>query len=226
MTYSRRKIFQLMAAAGIGSQWTSAAADRAKQKMIVRSPNPVDFEMSLDGFDQWITPLERFFVRCHHYTPTVNLREWKLSIAGEVNSPVTMTMEDIKRLPRVELVSVLECAGNGRALYEPPVPGAQWVYGAVGNGKWAGVRLADVLAKAGVKSSASQVLLDGADVPVGTMPEFMRTVPIKKALHPDTMLAYEMNGEPLPVMHGFPLRLVGAGLGRRQLGPSGSPPSK
>jgi DMSO/TMAO reductase YedYZ molybdopterin-dependent catalytic subunit len=213
MTYSRRHLFQLMAAAGIGSQWTSTAADRTKQNMIVRSPNPLDLEMTLDGFNQWITPVERFFVRSHHYTPTVNLQEWRLSIAGEVNSPQTLTMDDIKRLPRVELVSVLECAGNGRALYEPPVPGAQWVYGAVGNGRWAGVRLADVLAKAGVKSSASQILLDGADVPMGTMPEFLRTVPLKKALDRDTLLAYEMNGEPLSMVHGFPLRLVVPGWG-------------
>lgn len=176
--------------------------------MIVRSARPEDLEMTLDGFSSWITPIERFFVRSHHYTPRVDLASWRLTVDGEVNKPITLTMEDLKRYPRVEVVSVLECAGNGRGLYEPPVIGLQWEYGAAGNGRWAGVRLADVLREAGVKSSAVEVLFDGADVPVGTMPEFQRTVPIRKALHPDTLLAYEMNGETLPVSHGFPLRLV------------------
>jgi DMSO/TMAO reductase YedYZ molybdopterin-dependent catalytic subunit len=108
-------------------------------------------------------------------------------------------------------VGVLECAGNGRGLYEPSVIGLQWEYGAVGNGRWAGVRLADVLKRAGLKASGREVLFDGADVPVGTMPEFQRTIPVPKALDPDTLLAYEMNGAALPASHGYPLRLVAPG---------------
>ena len=209
MINSRRQFFQTLAGAAIlSSSHTMAAAEHAKRNMIVRSARPEDFEMPLDGFSDWITPIERFYVRSHHYNPTVSLDEWKLTIGGEVEKPLTLNMADLKKLPRVELVAVMECAGNGRSLYEPPVPGVQWVYGSVGNGRWAGVRLADVLAKAGVKPSALHLLMDGADVPVGTQPDFQRTIPVKKALHRDTILAYEMNGEPLPVSHGFPLRMI------------------
>ncbi len=200
---SRRRLFHLLAASG-----ALFAADRPKRNMIVRSQRPEDFEMPMDGFTDWITPTDRFFVRSHHYSPSVTLADWKLQVDGEVERPVTLTFEELKKLPRAEVVSVLECAGNGRGLYDPPVIGTQWEYGAVGNGRWMGVRLADVLKRAGVKSSSREVLFDGADIPVGSMPEFQRTVPLTKALDPNTLLAYEMNGEALPVSHGFPLRLV------------------
>ena len=164
--------------------------------------------MPLDGFSEFITPIDRFFVRCHTYTPKVEIAVWKLKIDGLVDNPVTLTLEDLKKLPRVELVGVLECAGSGRSFYRPTVAGTQWTYGGVGNGRWAGVRLRDVLQKAGVKSSAKNILCDGADVPLGKMPDFQRTIEIEKALHPDTLLAYEMNGQTLPVEHGFPLRVI------------------
>ena len=128
-----------------------------------------------------------------------------------MTTPIALTMEDLKKLPSVELVSVLECAGNGRTFYEPSVPGLQWANGAVGNGRWRGVRLADVLRRAGIRDSAHEILFDGADVPLRTMPDFQRSIPVKKALAGNTLLAYEMNGEPLPVKHGFPLRVVVSG---------------
>jgi DMSO/TMAO reductase YedYZ molybdopterin-dependent catalytic subunit len=102
----------------------------------------------------------------------------------------------------------VECAGNGRSFYQPRVAGTQWAFGSVGNGRWAGVRFHDVLEKAGLKDSAQQILFDGADVSLGKMPDFQRTIPVKKALHPDTLLAYEMNGQSLPIEHGFPLRVI------------------
>jgi DMSO/TMAO reductase YedYZ molybdopterin-dependent catalytic subunit len=137
------------------------AAEQANQaRMIVRSARPEDFEMPLDGFGDWITPIERFFVRSHTYTPKVNVSEWSLKIDGQVETPLTLTIEDLKKLPRVELVGVLECAGNGRSFYQPRVAGAQWTYGAVGNGRWAGVHLRDVLQKAGIKGSAQEVVFD------------------------------------------------------------------
>lgn len=210
MTITRRKLFASAATAVLSGML--GAADRADQsRMIVRSPRPEDLEMPLDGFQDWITPIDRFFVRCHTYTPTVNLAEWTLKIDGKVDRPTTMNMADLKKLPRVELVSVLECAGNGRSFYEPRVAGTQWAFGSVGNGRWTGVRLRDVLQKAGIQSSAREILLDGADVPLGKMPDFQRSVTTAKALHPDTLLAYEMNGQTLPVEHGFPLRVVAPG---------------
>ncbi len=179
-----------------------------KSGMIVRAARPEDLEMPLEFFDNYLTPAEHFFVRTHTYAPNVDAAEWRLSIGGLVNQPVTLSLADVKQLPRVDLVGVIECAGNGRGLYRPPVPGLQWKYGAVANAKWTGVRLADVLKKAGVKNQATDVAFDGADVPLGTMPDFQRSILLKKALDPNTLLAFEMNGETLPAQHGFPLRLV------------------
>jgi hypothetical protein len=103
---------------------------------------------------------------------------------------------------------VLECAGNGRSFFDPPVAGLQWSNGAAGNGRWRGVPLADVLRRAGVKAGAVDILFDGADVPIGTMEDFQRSISLKKALDPSTILAFDMNGETLPVKHGYPLRAV------------------
>ena len=208
MILNRRKLF-LAAAAGAFPRLASAADF---SKLIARSSRPADLEMPLDGFHEWITPVDRFFVRCHTYFPErASLGEWRLNVDGVVSRPLTLTMDDLKTLPRVELVGVLECAGNGRSFYQPRVAGTQWAFGSVGNGRWAGVRFRDVLAKAGLKESAKHILLDGSDSPLGKMPKFQRTVTVQKALDPDTLLAYEMNGQPLPDEHGFPLRLIASG---------------
>ena len=95
--------------------------DRPKLDMFVRAVRPEDLEMPLSGFSDYITPIEHFFVRTHVYAPKVNLDSWRLKVDGEVAAPITLTMEDLRKLPPVELVSVVECAGNGRAFYEPPV---------------------------------------------------------------------------------------------------------
>jgi DMSO/TMAO reductase YedYZ molybdopterin-dependent catalytic subunit len=205
MNLPRRHFF--LAAAGV----LLSAGDRPKRDILVRSTRPEDLEMSLDGFSDYITPIEHFFVRTHVYVPSVNLGDWRLKVEGEVATPVTFTMEDLRKLPAVELVSVTECAGNGRGFYEPSVPGLQWANGAVGNGRWRGVRMADVLKQAGIKDSAKEILFDGADVPLRTMPDFQRSIPVTKALDSHTLLAYEMNGETLPAKHGFPLRVVAPG---------------
>ena len=176
--------------------------------MIVRSLRPEDLEMPLSGFKDYLTPAKHFFVRSHHYVPKVELAAWRCKVDGMVERETTFSLDDMKKLPRAELVSVLECAGNGRGLFEPSVTGLQWETGAVGNARWTGVRLADVLRKAGVKNGAKEVWFDGADVPIGTMPEFQRTITLKKALDPNTLLAFEMNGETLPIQHGFPVRLI------------------
>jgi sulfite oxidase len=191
--------------AGLGASLLWGAP---KTGMRVLSSRPEGLEMPMEGFANWITPVEKFFVRSHHYTPDVKLRDWKLSVVGKVSTPLVWTLDELKKLPRVELVSVLECAGNGRSLHEPSMPGLQWKYGAVGNARWAGVRLADVLRKAGLQPGSVEVLFDGADVAIGGQPEFQRAIPLRKALDPNTILAYEMNGEPLDPSHGFPLRLV------------------
>jgi DMSO/TMAO reductase YedYZ molybdopterin-dependent catalytic subunit len=111
-------------------------------------------------------------------------------------------------MPKHTVTVTLECAGNGRAFFDPPVAGIQWEKGAVGTARFTGARMADVLKKVGVKSTGKYVAMNGADKPIGKMPDFVRNVPIAKALNEDTVLAYEMNGEPVPILHGFPLRAV------------------
>jgi DMSO/TMAO reductase YedYZ molybdopterin-dependent catalytic subunit len=159
----------------------------------------------------WITPNDLFYVRHHLYAPKVNVNEWKLTVGGEVQNPITLTLDELKRAPKHAVTVTLECAGNGRAFFDPPVAGIQWEKGAVGTARFAGARLADVLNKAGVKPTGQYVAMNGADKPLGKMPDFIRNIPIKKALDADTILAYEMNGEALPFLHGFPLRAVVCG---------------
>ena len=212
MKLTRRHLFQLAASAVALPALPFDGGPRPdKRDIIVRSARPEDLEMPLEGFADYITPVEHFFVRSHHYEPKVDIATWKLTVDGQVATPLSLSIDDLRKMPKVELVSVLECAGNGRAFYAPTVPGLQWKTGSVGNGRWTGVRLADVLKRAGIKAAGTELLMDGADVPIGTMPEFQRTIPVKKALDPNTILAYEMNGQTLPNQHGFPLRLIAPG---------------
>ena len=205
MKLTRRGLF-LTGAAVLLPRINPAAGPPAN--LITLSPKPRDLEMPVEGFIDEITPVEHFFVRCHTMVPQIKLSEWKLEIAGLVDRPLTLTLDDLKKLPRVELVSVLECAGNGRSFFQPQVAGAQWRFGGVGNAHWGGVRLTDVLERAGVRPAATQLLLDGADVPFVKMPKFQRTLEARKAMHADTLLAWEMNGKPLTPDHGFPLRVI------------------
>jgi sulfite oxidase len=206
---TRRSFFVKALGAVGGTFWIPARGqDREKRDMIVRSVRPEDLEMPLSGFADYLTPAEHFFVRTHVTVPPIDLSEWRLRVEGEVSAPLSLAIDDLRQFPVAELVAVLECAGNGRSFYDPPVAGLQWGNGAAGNGRWRGVRLADVLKRANIKSTAVAILFDGADVPLGTMADFQRTIPVKKALDPNTLLAYELNGKPLPVRNGFPLRAV------------------
>jgi DMSO/TMAO reductase YedYZ molybdopterin-dependent catalytic subunit len=191
------------------AQAPRATVAPGKEKLLVRSLRPPDYETPVALLDSWITPVEHFYVRSHlPVPPALDAAAWTLQIEGEVQTPVTLSMEDIRRMPSASLTSTLECAGNGRAFYEPPVAGVQWTKGAVGTARWTGVRMADVLKRAGVRSTAQFVVMNGADRALGTMPDFVRQVPLDKAMHADTLIAYEMNGAPLPPVHGFPLRVI------------------
>jgi DMSO/TMAO reductase YedYZ molybdopterin-dependent catalytic subunit len=187
--------------------WQTGGA-RPDPRLIVRSRTPQDLETPVSLLADWITPNDLFFVRSHLPTPTVAPAGWTLTIKGSVERPLTLRLEDLRALPQTTMAVTLECAGNGRAFFEPPVAGVQWQKGAVGNARWTGVRLAEVLKRAGVRTTGQFVLLDGADRSVGNVPDFLRTLPMAKAAHPDTLLAFEMNGAPLPVSHGFPLRAI------------------
>lgn len=209
------RAWQFGAIGGVGGMMPWALSDRvfaqtasSPERRLVRSARPQDFETPVALLDSWLTPNELFYVRSHLYTPSIDLATWNVTIDGEIDRPQVLTMADLRRLPSVSLAVTLECAGNGRAFFEPPVAGVQWQKGAVGNAQWTGVRLADVLKQVGVKPSGKFVWLNGADKPLGTMPDFVRQVPLAKALDPDTILAYEMNGQPLPAANGFPLRAI------------------
>lgn len=213
-----QKLTRLSAFAGIsqllpGDSITAFAQNvvqkiKGKERLIVRSLRPEDLETPPELFTSWLTPNDLFYVRHHLYAPDINVGEWKLTVDGEVSTPLSLSLEDLRKLPKASVTVTLECAGNGRAFYEPAVAGIQWEKGAVGTAKWAGARLADVLKKAGIKSSAKFIFLNGADKSIGTMPDFIRQVPLEKAIHPETILAYEMNNESLPPLHGYPLRAV------------------
>lgn len=193
-----------------GSLTSAFAQDKipGKEKLIVRSLRPEDLETPIGLFDSFITPNEIFYVRHHLYAPTIDASSFKLQVDGEVTRPLTLSLDDIKKLPRATVTVTLECAGNGRAFFDPPVAGIQWEKGAVGTARFTGARLADVLKQAGIKASGKYIALNGGDKPIGKMPDFIRNVPIEKAMHTDTILAYEMNGVALPVLHGFPLRAI------------------
>ena len=183
--------------------------------LTVRVMRPYDAETPVREFTSFLTPNHRFFVRSHFGPPAPELiaeANWRLRVGGLIEHPLELTLKDLKEFERVTITAVVQCSGNGRAFHRPKVPGVQWERGAVGNAQWTGVRLRDVLAKAGIRPSAKHVQLQGADRPVvASVPLFTRSIPLEKALHSDTILAYEMNGRPLPLLHGAPLRVITPG---------------
>ena len=191
------------------AQAPGAAQRYGKEKLLARSVRPPDFETPVALLDSYITPNEHFYVRSHLPVPAqLDAATWALKIGGEVNSPVSLSIDEIKKLPAVTITMTLECAGNGRAFFDPAVAGIQWEKGAVGTARFTGARMANVLKRVGVKTTARNVEMHAADRPPGTMPAFVRQVPMAKAMHPDTLLAYDMNGQPIPAVHGFPLRAI------------------
>ena len=180
-----------------------------KEKLLVKSMRPPDYESPVALLDAFITPIEHFYVHSHLPVPPVADRAtWRLHVEGEVGAPVALGLDDLRAMPSAIVTTTLECAGNGRAFYDPPVAGIQWGRGAVGTARWKGARLKDVLTRAGITPAGRFVLVSGADRPLGKMPEFIRQIPIAKAMHPDTLVAYEMNGAPIPQLHGAPLRVI------------------
>jgi DMSO/TMAO reductase YedYZ molybdopterin-dependent catalytic subunit len=183
-----------------------------KGTMILQRTRPPLLETPFDVFDRGVfTPNDQFFVRWHWAViPTsVEINTFKLTVRGHVNQALSLSIDDLLKLPQVELAAVNQCSGNSRGFYEPRVPGAQWANGAMGNALWTGVRLKDVLDRAGVKAGAVQVRFDGLDEPVvPDGPDFKKSLDIEHARDGEVMIAYAMNGEQLPLLNGFPLRLI------------------
>jgi DMSO/TMAO reductase YedYZ molybdopterin-dependent catalytic subunit len=183
-----------------------------KGALILQRTRPPLLETPFEVFDQSVfTPNDRFFVRWHWaLIPTeVNIDAFRLAVRGHVNRNLSLSLNDILALPQMELAAVNQCSGNSRGYFQPRVPGGQWSNGSMGNARWTGVRLNDVLERAGVKAGAVQVRFNGMDeATVPDAPDFMKSLAIDHARDGEVMLAYAMNGEQLPLLNGFPLRLI------------------
>jgi sulfite oxidase len=177
--------------------------------MILRSFRFVDLETPVEYFNTWLTPVPHFFVRNHMHEPSeLDSGDWRLSVGGEVDKPITLSLAELAKFDTHSVVNTLECAGNGRSLHRPQVPGVQWGKGAVSTARFSGPRLRDVLQRAGVKSTGKHVMFRGLDEVPGKVPPFIRSIPIEKALDADTLIATHMNGSPLTRHHGFPARAL------------------
>jgi sulfite dehydrogenase (cytochrome) subunit A len=231
---TRRRFFRttVIAAAGVGAWKTMAADDMVtlpfdngerplveypqKRPLIRLTARPPQLETPFSVFNEGVlTPNDAFFVR-YHLTlspPAMDVlgpEKFRVQIKGKVNSPRTFSVAELKaQFEPAEVVAVNQCSGNSRGFFQPRVPGGQLGHGAMGNARWKGVRLKDVLEKAGVGAGARQVTFNGLDAPVVVQtPDFIKAIGVDQALDGEVLLAYEMNGEALPWLNGFPLRLV------------------
>lgn len=187
-----------------------------KRPLIRLTTRPPQLETPFAVFNEsLLTPNDAFFVRYHltNSPPRADLLQpdqFRLSVKGRVATPLILSVEELKRrFEHAEVVAVNQCSGNSRGFFRPRVPGGQLGHGAMGCARWRGVRLADVLKAAGLEATAKQVVFNGLDAPlVPQTPDFIKAIAVDQALDPELLLAFEMNGEPLPWLNGFPLRLV------------------
>ena len=183
------------------------------QPMRIMTQNPLNAETPTARLRSWITPNSVFFDRNQGQIPDAPVAPdvWVLSIDGEVGRPLSLDLDQITRLPKTIVSNTLECSGNSRSLLKKKAPGNPWTIGGVGNAIWGGVWLRDLLKNAGLSDRAAHVAFEGMDIPVGKAGiKFVRSIPIEKAMS-STLLAYEMNGDPLPLKHGYPLRALALG---------------
>ena len=184
-----------------------------KEKMRVMTAKPLNAETPTEQLRSWITPNRVFFDRNQGAIPPrrIPLEKWTLTISGEVGVPLRVSLNEIRRMPKAIVSNTLECSGNGRSLLTEKASGNPWTIGGVGNAVYGGVCLRELLEKAGLSPAAKHVAFEGLDKPLGSSGiKFIRSIPIEKALA-STLLAYEMNGEPLPLKHGYPLRALALG---------------
>ncbi len=186
-----------------------------KVAMRVVNDRPPCLETPWRYFQHDFTPNEAFYVRSHLQAvpAAIDVNAWRLRIEGTVDRPLELSMRDLERLGTDEVVAVNQCSGNSRSLFGPRVPGARWRNGAMGNARWAGVGLAKILRAAGVRRDAVQVTFDGLDEgPLASVPDFVKALDIDHALQSEVTVAHSMNGEPLPLLNGFPARLIVPGF--------------
>jgi DMSO/TMAO reductase YedYZ molybdopterin-dependent catalytic subunit len=184
-----------------------------KRPLMVLTTRPPQLETPFPLFnDQVFTPNDAFFVRWHlaNIPTTVDLKTYRLTIRGRVKHPYSLSIEALQKdFEPVDIAAVCQCSGNSRGFFTPRVVGGQWGHGAMGNAIWTGVRLRDLVEKAGLEHDASHIRFDGLDRPVAdATPDFLKSLRINTALGHHILVAYAMNGEPLPLLNGYPLRLV------------------
>lgn len=183
-----------------------------KVPLIKRAYRPPNFETPIDYFREPITRNDAFFVRYHlSAIPNVDAKAWRLKVGGDAaRQPFELDLARLKKdFHPTDVVAVCQCSGNRRGMSSPHVQGVEWGVGAMGNAKWTGVRLKDVLEKAGITDKAVEIGFNGADGPaIQTTPDFVKTIPVQKAMDENTIIAYEMNGKPLPHWNGFPARVI------------------
>jgi DMSO/TMAO reductase YedYZ molybdopterin-dependent catalytic subunit len=188
------------------------AALPGKRGLIQRAFRPPNFETPLEDLLPAYTPNDVFFVRYHlAVIPRVNATTWRLTVGGtSAHQKLSLSLHDLRHdFPRAHVAAVNQCSGNRRGLFVPHVPGVQWANGAMGNALWSGVRLRDVLDRAGVAADALELVYRGADSALlPATPDFVKSIPIERARDDSTLIALEMNGAPLPHWNGAPARLV------------------
>ena len=166
--------------------------------------------MPLEALAYPITPIGLHYLLIHYDVPVVDAASWRLAVEGEVERPLSLSLEELRARPALEVAATMECAGNGRAGLSPNIESQPWVNEAVGTGAWCGVRVRDVLDEAGLREGAEEVLFTGLDrgIEDEAPQSYARSLPLDEAQRDEVILAYELNGVPLPPQHGFPLRLV------------------
>jgi sulfite dehydrogenase len=196
--------------AGVAAEAVMVALP-GKQALIKLSYRPPNYESPLEYLRTPITPNDRFYVRYHlSDIPEVDVKSYKIALGGDgATNRSEITFDDLRKFPAYEVIAVNQCSGNRRGLSNPHVPGVQWGYGAMGCARWKGARLKDLLDKVGVKKEAIEVAFNGADGPAyEKTPDFIKSLPLWKAMDESTLVAYEMNGAPLPHFNGYPARLI------------------
>jgi sulfite dehydrogenase len=183
-----------------------------KDSMLLLTDRPPNLETPLKYFLQDYTPNNVFFVRWHlsSLPSRINIDTFRLRVNGNVATPLELSVEDLKtKFKAYTITALCQCAGNSRSFFDPRVAGGQWKNGAMGNAKWTGVKLKDILAMASAKAGSPEVSFNGLDAPPmkGT-PDFVKSLKYDHAADGEVMIAYEMNGEPLPLLNGYPLKLV------------------
>ncbi|MDH3357751.1 MAG: sulfite oxidase [Desulfobacteraceae bacterium] len=184
-----------------------------KKKMRVMSQKPFNAETPNQYLRSWITANKVFFARNQGQIPEkpIPLSDWSLTIEGEVNKPLVLSFDEIYRMPKAIVSNTIECSGNSRSLFEKKATGNPWTIGGVGNAVWGGVWLRELLDRSELKANSHHVAFEGLDKPLGSAQiKFIRSIPLEKALS-SSLLAYEMNGEALPLKHGYPLRALALG---------------